>query len=355
MRFPSSATAGVSDIAEVKRLIKTAFDGGVNYFDTAFVYGDSEKVLGEVLEDLGIRDKILLSTKMPQFSCKSGADFETYFKKQLAALRVDYVDYLFIHNVSEKKRWDELKSWGILDWIQEKLDKGQAKNVGFSCHGSTSEFKAILDDHDWDFIMLQYNYLDENWQVGREGLKYAADKGVPVFIMEPVRGGLLADKLPPKAKTAFDNLPTKRSYASNAIRWVLDQPEVTMVLSGMSAFEQVTDNLTTASEINAGGLTDNERSAYVAAAAAIREFMDVYCTACGYCLPCPKGVSIPDCFYYYNLSFIDDMASVKRNFAGFVGNGNISACVGCKACERHCPQSISIAEKIAAARTRFGL
>jgi predicted aldo/keto reductase-like oxidoreductase len=201
--------------------------------------------------------------------------------------------------------------------------------------------------------MIQYNYLDEHWQSGREGLEYIHAKGLPLFIMEPVRGGLLADSLPESAKALFGS---ERSYASRAMRWVMNHPEVTIVLSGMNTVEQVLDNVRTADDTPPNVITAEEYEVYSAVRAEIQSRIQVPCTACGYCLPCPKRVLIPDCFYYLNDSYLrEDKKQSRINFANFVGDGKITACVKCKKCESHCPQHIAISSELDKVKARFDL
>ncbi|MBR3867993.1 MAG: aldo/keto reductase [Clostridia bacterium] len=348
MRF--SQKGGKIDMEKAEKEIMAAYEAGVNYFDTAYIYRGSEAVLGEVLEKNGIRDKVYIATKLPHYMIKSRDDAEKYFQEELKRLRTDHVDYYLMHMLTDVKTWERLKSIGIDSWIKEKMESGAIRQIGFSYHGNSDMFCKLIDVNDWDFCLIQYNYLDENSQAGRKGLHYASEKGLPVMIMEPLRGGKLVNNLPEKAKKLFAEYPIKRTPAEWAFRWLWNQPEVTCVLSGMNSLEMVQENVRNASTAVAGEFTDNEENLLQEVVRAINEKMKVGCTGCGYCMPCPKNVDIPGTFSAYNKRYSDGkhaawheylMCTVMRKDATSASN-----CVGCGLCEKHCPQHINIRQEL---------
>ena len=243
------------DIDKAEKELLYAIGQGVNYLDTAYIYGGSEAALGEILERNQIRDKVYIATKLPQYMVKSAAGAEKIFQEELKRLRTDHVDYYLMHMLSDEKNWERLKSIGIDKWIEEKKASGQIRSIGFSFHGTTAHFLPLIEAYDWDFCQIQYNYLDEHTQAGRKGLEYAAEKGIPVIIMEPLRGGKLVNDLPKKAREAIAADPMKRSAAELALRWLWDQPQVTCILSGMNSLEMVKENIRISSDVKAGELT----------------------------------------------------------------------------------------------------
>ena len=348
MRF--TRKGGGIDIAKAEREILAAYEAGVNYFDTAYIYPGSEAALGEILERTGIREKVNIATKLPQFMIRSRAALDRYFEEELARLRTGYVDYYLMHHVTDVEMWNKLKEVGILDWIAERKAAGTIRNIGFSYHGNTENFLKILDDYDWDFCQIQYNYLDEVSQAGRTGLQAAAAKGVPVVIMEPLRGGKLVNMLPADARKAMQQSGRDWSPAEWGLRWLYDQPEVTVVLSGMNSVEMVEENCRTASEALPGHMTEQDQAVLETVRSRIREKERVGCTGCRYCMPCPKGVDIPGIFRCYNTMFIESKSQGRFQFAQTVGLTKEPAfatqCIGCGKCEQHCPQNIPIREKL---------
>lgn len=231
MRFPRNLDK--IDMAKTEKLITAAVDKGINYFDTAYIYGGSEKALGEVLHKNQLRENVYIATKLPLAKCKSYEDFDKLFNEQLRRLRTDYFDYYFMHNLSDTKMWQKLCDMGIEDWIEKKKESRQVRQVGFSFHGAQKEFLALLDLYEWDFCQIQYNYINTDHQAGTAGLKRAAQKGLPVIIMEPLLGGALANSLPKKVQALFEKANHSRSPVEWALRWLWNQPEVTVVLSGI--------------------------------------------------------------------------------------------------------------------------
>lgn len=341
---------GKIHIEKAEAEIMEAIQGGVNYFDTAYVYSGSEAALGEILERNQVRDKVYIATKLPHYLIKSRAGLEKCFQEQLRRLRTDHVDYYLMHMLNDADTWERLRAKGVDNWIEEKISLGQIRSIGFSYHGNTEHFKALLDAYDWDFCQIQYNYMDENTQAGRAGLLYAGQKGIPVIIMEPLRGGKLVELLPEEAKKLFAQAVPSRSPAEWAFRWLYDQPEVTVVLSGMNSLEMVRENVRVASEARAGELGPEHRALYEAVKQAINQKVKVGCTACGYCMPCPQGIDIPGTFRCYNEMYTERPRVGKKEYmmtTAFRKNQNpASSCIGCGKCERQCPQKIEIRREL---------
>ena len=348
MRF--LRTHGKIDMEKAEREIMLAYERGVNYFDTAYIYPGSEAALGEIFEKNGIRDKIYIATKLPHYLIKSREGLDKLFYEQLRRLRTDHIDYYFMHMLTDIATWKRLCDIGILEWIEEKKNKGEIRQIGFSYHGSSSMFCRLVDAYPWDFTMIQYNYMDENTQAGRKGLHYAHNKGMPVMIMEPLRGGKLVKNLPEDALRVFERYKTKRSPAEWAFRWLWDQSEVTVVLSGMNSSEMILENIKTASNVSAGELSDEDKTMLRSVAAAINSKMKVGCTGCGYCMPCPRGVDIPGTFAAYNRKYSEGwFAALREHFMGTAARKDSAAaseCIGCGKCEEHCPQNIEIRARL---------
>ena len=352
MRFPRKL--GQIDMAETEREILTAVEGGVNYFDTAYIYPGSEAALGQILERNGLRDKVNIATKLPHYLIRSRDAMEKLFREELKRLRTDHVDYYLMHMLTDPATWARLKGLGIEDWLREKKESGQIRQVGFSYHGNSRVFCELLDEYDWDFCQIQYNYLDEHSQAGRRGLHYAASKGIPVIIMEPLRGGKLVKDLPEKAKKVFAAHEPRRTPAQWAFRWLWDQEQVTVVLSGMNSDAMVRDNMATASDTRPGEMTEADRKMLAQVVAAINEGTKVGCTGCGYCQPCPKGVDIPGTFAAWNRRYSEGkLWGLVDYFICTTLRPNACAasnCVDCGKCEQHCPQGIPIRQKLKEAR-----
>ena len=346
MRF--TQTAGKIDIAKTEKEILEAFHGGVNYFDTAYVYPGSEAALGEILARNGIREQVNIATKLPHYLLKKPEDLDRCFSEELRRLKTDHVDYYLMHMLTDTKTWQRLEGLGIVQWLAEKKASGQIRQVGFSYHGNSDMFCKLLDGYDWDFCQIQYNYLDENSQAGATGLHRAAEKGLPVIIMEPLRGGRLTNALPASAKKII--APTSLTPAQFAFRWLWDQKEVTCVLSGMNSLDMVKENLATAQVSHPGSLTPEDRAVYAKVVAAINENRKVGCTGCRYCMPCPKGVDIPGTFAAYNRMASDGYWKALTEYfmitgvrKDYTGPGN---CIGCGKCEQHCPQHLPIRQEL---------
>ena len=333
-----------------------AIESGVNYFDTAYTYPGSEEALGTFLAK-GYRDRVKIATKLPHYYIKKPEDMDRYFNEELARLKTDHVEYYLMHMLNDPKAWERLCTLGIREWIAEKKRTGQIENIGFSFHGGTENFIRLLDAYDWDFCQIQYNYMDEHSQAGRAGLQYANAKGLPVIIMEPLRGGRLVAGLPASAKKLIEETTPSRSAAEWGLRWLWNQPEVTVVLSGMNDVDQVKENVRIASDARVGSFGEEEQAVIDRIREEINRYVKVPCTGCGYCMPCPKGVAIPVCFQAYNTSYTDSLFSgLKAYFmcnALRGQNTGASACVACGRCKTHCPQGIDIPTELVKVRKRM--
>ncbi len=354
MRFPKKGNGFDRD--EIERELVYAVDNGVNYFDTAYLYPGNEEELGKALENTGYRDKINIASKMPHYFMKSPKEAEKKFNEQLSRLRTDHIDYYLMHMLPDVKTWESLKSKGIDKWLEEKKENGQIRRVGYSFHGSSEMFIKILESYNWDFAQIQYNYLDENSQAGIRGLKAAAAKGIPVIIMEPLRGGRLVNGIPDKAKEMIKE-STGWSAAEFGLKWLWNQPEVTTVLSGMNSMEMVKENIRIASETEENSLTESDMDTYEKVIREIEKKVKVSCTGCAYCMPCPAGVDIPGCFKIYNSSYIDGYANAWREYFMCTAMKNeksmASLCRKCGKCEIHCPQGIHIRDELTKVKRRF--
>lgn len=361
MRFPGSVP-GRPDQRRAEAIIARAVERGVNYLDTAYLYPGNEAVVGAALEHLGLRDQVFLATKLPHASCKDEADLDRIFNEQLRRLRTDRIDYYLIHNITSPAQWTRLVGLGIEAWIARQKAAGRIGAIGFSYHGSTGDFSLVLDAYDWDFCQIQYNYANERYQAGTAGLVAAAGRGLAVFVMEPLLGGRLAGKLPASARRIFDQAADRMvgegpgaveltTPAAWGLSWVWDHPEVTMVLSGMTAPEMVDENARIATAALPGALSAAQHEAVARVLQVFERSSRVPCTGCNYCMPCPRGINIPGSFAAYNASFAHSwFTGVSQYFtASAVRTGSpklASNCVRCGACLSNCPQHIEIPDRL---------
>lgn len=361
MRFPGSVP-GRPDQRRAEAIIARAVERGVNYLDTAYLYPGNEAVVGAALEHLGLRDQVFLATKLPHASCKDEADLDRIFNEQLRRLRTDRIDYYLIHNITSPAQWTRLVGLGIEAWIARQKAAGRIGAIGFSYHGSAGDFSLVLDAYGWDFCQIQYNYANERYQAGTAGLVAAAGRGLAVFVMEPLLGGRLAGKLPASARRIFDQAADRMvgegpgaveltTPAAWGLSWVWDHPEVTMVLSGMTAPEMVDENARIATAALPGALSAAQHEAVARVLQVFERSNRVPCTGCNYCMPCPRGINIPGCFAAYNASFVHVwFTGVSQYFtASAVRTGSpklASNCVRCGACLSNCPQHIEIPDRL---------
>lgn len=355
MRFTQKG--GNIDIDKAQAEIMEAFKLGVNYYDTAYIYKGSEVALGEIFSRLGIRSDIKIATKLPQYMVKEAADIEKFFNTHLERLRTDYIDFYLMHMLTDIESWNRLVALGIEDFIAKKKSEGVIKNIGFSYHGNTEMFLKILDAYDWDFCQIQYNYLDENTQGGRTGLEAARKKGIPVVIMEPLRGGRLVNKLPKAATEIIENHTPKMTPAEAAFRWLYDQEGIMCVLSGMNSLEMVRENAQVASSAPVGHLTEDDHKMFENLVEAFKGLDNIGCTGCRYCMPCPKNVDIPGAFSNYNRISIEGwFAAEKTHFMATALRKDytgVKNCVECGKCETHCPQNLPIREDLKRVRKKL--
>ena len=351
MRLPLNDPNDPKTIDEktAMEMVRTAIDRGVNYIDTAYPYhgGESEPFVGRVLQD-GYRDKVALATKLPTWAIETREDMDRYLSEQLERLQTDVIDFYLIHGL-KRDRWESMQRLGMADFLDRALKDGKIKYAGFSFHADRENFKEIVDGYDWSFCQIQYNYLDEDFQAGREGLEYAAQKGLGIVVMEPLKGGKIAQDVPKNIMNIWEQAPVKRSPAEWALRWVWNHSEAAVVLSGMSTMQQVEENISIASqEQDSNWLNEQETALIAQVSSEYKQRIKVDCTNCGYCMPCPSDVNIPDCFARYNTAFLfEDIEAMKKNYLTFVPENNrASQCVSCGECEDKCPQNIPVMEKL---------
>ena len=354
MRLPT-INGGIDELRSI-RMIHDAIENGVNYFDTAYIYqsGKNEVLVGKALAG-GYRERVKIATKLPPFMVSKLSGAQKIMATQLERLRTDYIDYYLLHMLTDKAMFDRMVGLGVLVWLEEMKSRGTIRNLGFSFHGSKADFEAIIQAYPWDFCQIQYNYLDENNQATKSGLLLAASLGIPVIVMEPLRGGKLVTHLPEQVKKAFSDNNSSRSPAEWALRWVWNHPEVTVVLSGMSDEAQAEENIRIAGEVTPDSLTDKELAMFEQVKAELLARTKIPCTACGYCMPCPFGVDIPGCFSCYNDKYLMGGKSVRFRYMQTMGvmsakPANASQCTQCGRCESHCPQKIAIRDQLKTVR-----
>jgi predicted aldo/keto reductase-like oxidoreductase len=359
MRLPMKGQA--IDEERAISQIRYAIDHGVNYVDTAPPYhgGESEKVLGKALR-YGYRDKVKIATKLTPFMLSDAEDMEKMLDVQLQKLQTDHIDYYLLHGL-DADYWKKLQGFQALDFLDKAKSDGKIVNAGFSFHGSLKTFKEIVDAYDWIMCQIQYNILDDKMQAGTAGLKYAASKKIAVMVMEPLRGGSLASKLPNEVQQFYDDAKIKRSPAEWALRWVWNHPEVTVVLSGMNDESQITENIKTAETALPGSLMPEDLATIKKAADSYRSLLKVPCTGCQYCMPCTHGVNIPANFQIYNQLHMRGDEQTSRVMYGMMLMGGLKGkradaelCEECNECQERCPQHIDISENLKAVAKELG-
>lgn len=356
MRFPTIKTADgkeIIDEEEAVRIVRHAIDSGVNYIDTAYVYQGSEAAVGKALRD-GYRERVTLATKLPVGMAKSEADLERFYQEELERLQTDHIDVYFLHNLAVRT-WEKAVRFRAFDFMQQLKADGKISYIAASVHGTLEHWKKVIDGFEWDLCMMQHNYYDRFNQMGEEGLQYAAAKGIPVVIMESLHGGMLAHDIPAAVREAFGGWRPGLSDAERSFLWLIDRPEPTVMLSGVSTMEQLEENLRIFDTYDVGCLTEEERALYDRAREAWKTVVKVPCTGCRYCMPCPQGVDIPEIFEVYNnLARISDPARTQNwLYQQMIVDADRGAdrCVRCGACERQCPQDIKIIEELQNAHT----
>ncbi|WP_458403472.1 aldo/keto reductase [Methanobrevibacter sp.] len=337
-----------------------AIDNGVNIIDTAYLYGDSEKFLGEVLQG-EYRDKVLISSKLPSINVRKYEDMEYYLAEQLKRLQRDCIDFYLVHSV-DLKTVNRLIKRGLFDFLNKAKSEGKIRYVGFSYHGVKEEFDLLIDGFDWDVVMVQYNYFDENVQASVEGIEYAASKGMGVFVMEPLKGGILAGNMPKDAENIFKNADSTKTTAQWALQWVMNNPNISCVFSGMNSMDQLEDNLAVAEKTTPMSMTFEELETVEAVKRVMHNALKINCSTCGYCMPCPQDVNIPECIKIYNEKYLfDHTGPFNESFidyyqyvGGVMGKaGNAGLCNGCGKCLRKCPQKLDIPAELEKVRKEF--
>jgi predicted aldo/keto reductase-like oxidoreductase len=344
MRLPVKGDSKNIDQKQATRMLHHAVDRGVNYIDTAYPYhgGESERLLGKAL-GRGYRDRVKLATKMPSWLVSGPADFDKLFHEQLKKLKTDHIEFYLLHSLN-REYWSKMREYDAIEWGRRMIKAGKIGQLGFSFHDDFDLFKEIVDAWDWPFCQIQYNYMDVRNQAGTRGLKYAASKGIAVVVMEPILGGKLASP-PPSIQKILDRAETKRRAADWALQWLWNQPEVTVVLSGMSTFRQVVENLESADSAGIGILDQQEQGLIREVRRRYKELAPISCTQCRYCMPCPHGVDIPRNLSLYNEGLMYGRPDVARRQYGFIAEkARSTACTQCRECEPKCPQSILISE-----------
>jgi predicted aldo/keto reductase-like oxidoreductase len=357
MRLPIiDGDPGKIDEPEATRMLRYAIDHGVNYVDTAYPYHQdtSEPFLGRALQD-GYRERIRLATKLPCWKVEGPGDFDRYLDEQLERLQTEHIDFYLLHGLNAL-RWPRVRDLDVLRWAERAMADGRIGHLGFSFHDQLEVFKEIVQASDlWLFCQIQYNFMDVEHQAGTEGLKYAAQKGLAVVIMEPLRGGLLTKTVPLAVQEIWDTAPRKRTPADWALQWVWNQEEVSLVLSGMSTMEQVEENVVSASHSGPGTLTDDELAVIARARDQYQSLSRIPCTDCRYCLPCPNGVNIPRIFEIYNEAMMyGDERQARGAYAWLKEEERADLCVECEECLEKCPQQIEIPEWLARAHELLG-
>lgn len=355
MRFPQ--IDGKIDEEKTIEMVRYAIDNGVNYIDTAYPYhnGESEIVVGKILKD-GYRERVNLATKLPSWEINSREDMDKYFNEQLKKLQTEQIDFYLIHAL-DKGLWENLVENNIFDFLNEIKKSKKVRYVGFSFHDKYEVFKEIIDSYDWDFTQIQYNYLDEEYQAGTKGLEYASKKDMGVIIMEPLRGGKLANNLPNDILEIINKSDSKKSPAQWAFKFLYNKPEIGIVLSGMSNMEQVIDNIRICNEDGVADSMNLENEKVIEALRdTLKSKIKINCTDCKYCMPCPNGVNIPACFECLNnSSMFNDIEGIKNNMYKYLIEQDVDAskCIECGKCEKSCPQHIDIINKLKKVKETF--
>ncbi|MFO7612334.1 MAG: aldo/keto reductase [Clostridia bacterium] len=357
MRLASRGKMGILnsiDTEKASEQIKYAIENGVNYLDTAYPYhrGNSESFLGDYVLREGYREKVNIATKLPCFTISKKEKIEEIFTRQMKKLRVDCIDYYLLHSLNGSA-WDKMLALDIKGFMDRIRRDGRIRKIGFSFHGTLAAFKRIVDEYNWDFVQIQYNIIDEHFQAGIRGIEYASEHGLGVIIMEPLKGGILAGRIPSAIRTIYDSSNTGWTPAEWAFRWVYDNPAVTMVLSGMNEDRHIQENLRIAADALPGSLSRHEIDVISRVRQKYLELMQVSCTGCGYCLPCPAGINIPGVFRDLNNYHMFGKFEAKLYHMAYSGIMTddysphwASSCIDCGKCEEACPQGIKVRNEL---------
>lgn len=359
MRLP--VKNGKIDRTKAHKLISHAIDNGINFIDTAYLYGDSETFLGEILTDDMIRSKVKICTKLPAINVRKYEDMEPLLDEQLRRLNIDCIDYYLIHAV-DLKNMNRLLKRDLVKFIENAKSDGKIKHIGFSYHGPKEEFQEVVDCYDWDVVMVQFNYFDENVQASVEGIEYVASKDMGILVMEPLKGGILAGNMPKEAEEVFRKANLNKSNAEWALEWVLNNRNVTCVISGMNSFDQLNENMAVADRTAPMSMSFEDLETVELVKRVMKNSLKINCSTCGYCMPCPQGVNIPECMKIYNEKYLfNHKGIINQSFidyyqyvGGIMGNsGNASKCNGCGKCLRKCPQKLDIIAELDKVRKEF--
>ena len=344
------------DEPEAIKMIHHAIDHGVNYIDTAYTYHEnqSEIVVGKALRN-GYREKVKLATKLPSWLVESAADFDRFLDEQLQKLQTDQIDFYLLHALNSTY-WPKLKDLGVLNWAEGAITDGRIQHLGFSFHDEFDVFKEIVDAYDhWTFCQIQYNYMDVDYQAGIKGLDYAANKGLAVVIMEPLRGGQLTNMVPPSVVELWQSAADHRTPADWALQWIWNHPQVSVVLSGMSTLQHVIENLAYADRSGPFLLSEDELNLVNKIREEYHRLVPIPCTNCKYCLPCPNSVEIAEIFEHYNNAKIyDSLRAPRFHYSNLSSDNQADNCVECLECEEKCPQGIPIVEYLKKAHALLG-
>ncbi len=347
MRLPKMKNAEgkeVIDEPEAIKLIRTAIDKGVNYIDTAYFYEGSEVVVGKALKD-GYREKVILATKLPMSIVNSEDDLQKYYEEELERLDVEHIDVYFLHNLFESN-WEKVLKYNAIDFMVNLKKQGKISYIAVSMHGTNEHFEKVIDHFDWDLAMIQYNYYDKYHQAGQKGLLHASAKGIPVVSMESLHGGMLAVDVPEKVEAAFGDWKKDLSNAEKSFMWLYNQPEVTVILSGCSTMEQLEENIQIFNKAQSNILSDEEVALFDKAREAWESFINIECTDCKYCMPCPAKVDIPLVFSIWNEIARSPAQKWLYNLMLVQSNKDATKCVECGKCSKVCPQKFDIPARL---------
>jgi predicted aldo/keto reductase-like oxidoreductase len=347
---------GTQDEKISVRMLRDAIDSGVNYIDTAYLYheGESELITGNALAD-GYRSKTFLATKSPIWLLNNSDDFDRILDEQLKKLKTDHIDLYLLHNIRKEYWRTKVLDFNLFEKAQKAKKAGKVRYIGFSLHDDFNTFKQVTDFYPWDFCQIQLNYMDTAYQAGLGGLRHAAKKGLGVVIMEPLKGGNLAN-IPASVQAVFDRSANKRTPVEWALSYLWDMPEVSLVLSGMSSPLQTEENIAYAARSRIGCLSADERKIVAAANKEFRNITAIPCTACSYCMPCPHRIAIPYAFTAFNDYHIGNRERAEHYYREVVHRfGKMPCeCTTCKECEKLCPQGLKISTLLADVHKLFG-